>query len=1666
MNDEPVPAGQELDYLLSELEALAASRVDAHELPLFRPFLRHYYEMASLETLKLRSAEDLVDAAVAHLRLARLRQPGELLIEVRPPQDAAASGSRGFAIVRTVVDDMPFLYDSVGMTVRDAGVSIDWTVHPVVGLKRDGRGQLREATGAGGEAPAESLIHVECEALPRLEDYRALETRLREVLGELRQCVQDYPAMRQRLQDLVARVDTVPRGMDEDEFREAQAFLRWLDDGRFTFLGYSESRVVAVASQKAQRSTALAHGASAGASEIRSPALAHGASPAGGEAAFADAPEASLGLLRPGGRYEHTHEYIAPREELSKYATSKRLVVVSKGNVRSPLHHPEYFDVIAVKHFAEDGRVTGVSRFVGLFATDVYMSRVRETPLLRRKADYVMRRARLPEASHSGKNLREILHSLPRDELFQTSEPELFQLCMGIRALRDRHQLRVFMRRDRYGRHYAFLVYLPRERYSRELRDRIATELAELFKAGGVDRNVEFLRGGLARIHYIVRTEPGTTVALTAADVEQRLLAVTRSWRDQLREALARHPTRGVAEMATRFADAFPVSYTATVSADEAAVDVENLVRLSAAEPVLPRLTPGRGGAATLKLYSHGKPIPLSDVLPTLENFGLRVIWQDPTEVRPKEGEVLWVQAFAVSLAGVDPPTEAQRAAFEWAFLRTWHGELENDGLNRLVLRAGLEARQVVCLRMLCKYLIQTGLPYSQSYIEQLLAEHAHIARLLVRLFETRFDPTLDDKRRKIEELKLATELDDALDKVATLDGDRVLRTLLGVIRAALRTNYFQAGADGGAGASQKDLMSPALVHGTARKPYVSVKLDPKRVPELPAPLPMFEIFVYAPEVEGIHLRGGKVARGGIRWSDRKQDFRTEVLGLMKAQRVKNSIIVPVGAKGGFVVKRGDPGKRDEWLKLGVECYKTFVRGLLDLTDNRVGDAIVPPPNVVRYDEDDPYLVVAADKGTATFSDIANGLSAEYRFWLGDAFASGGSAGYDHKKMGITARGAWESVKRHFREMSWTDGAGAVRAGRDIQSEPLTVVGVGDMSGDVFGNGMLLSRQIRLIAAFDHRHIFLDPNPDPEASFAERERIFALPRSSWDDYHRDRISKGGGVFPRSAKAIKLSDEARKALDVRKATLTPSELMHAILKAPVDLLWNGGIGTYVKSQYQSHVDVGDRANDAIRVNGRELRCKVVGEGGNLGMTQLGRVEYALHGGRCNTDAIDNSGGVHSSDREVNIKIPLNQLLQEGKLTRDQRDPLLVRMTDDLARAVLYDSYVQSLAISLLEKDAAARFDEHANLIRVLERDGLLVRAVEFLPDDEGMSERRTRGRGLTRPELAILVSYTKISLFDAMLKSDVPDDPFFERDLLTYFPPELVKGYREPLTRHRLRREIIATILSNAVVNRMGIAFAHRFAEDHGLPRAEVIKAYAMAHEIFDADRYWLKIQALDGRIPAALQFKLFGRAIGLMKHATTWLINAKHAQRPIGSAIALFKQPLADIEALLPEALPPTYRGDWDKAVAAMEKDGTPAKLARQLGNTMVIGSGPDIVELAMERDVSLAEAAGVYFGIGDKLRILWLLSSIIGLQVQGMWQALARSNLRDDTYRLHRLIAARILRLPGKTPEERIEAWIKTNEARVKFGIQRLQELHVSTPVDFLVLAVGVRELRKLSQL
>ncbi|MGQ0700174.1 MAG: NAD-glutamate dehydrogenase [Panacagrimonas sp.] len=1557
-------------------------------------WLNAYYASASPEVLKSRPDALLRELALRHRDRFRQRPQAVDALRVEP-------GLTGGTIcVQTCMDDRPFLVDTTLMVLRDAGCIVDWMVHPVLRVERDAAGRLIGlASPESGQA--ESWIYLEFESALDTAGTSRLRDQLQARSDQLRLAVADYAAMRSRLHALVEELEHRPQGSDAREIDEAREFLRWLDADRFTFIACSESFTTLTSD---------------------------------GRARFQPLPAAGLGLARENGVLADTEALIAPREELDKYVESPRVVVVTKALQRAPIHHDEPLDVIGVKRFDVQGRVSGIVRLVGLFSAEAYQEAPWVIPLIRRKCQRVLDGSKLDPDSHSGKALREILGGFPRDELFQSSEDELLRTCMGILDLPDRQQLRLFMRRDRYGRFFSALVYLPRERYSRELRDRIGQELMRACGGQSLDRSVEFLRGGFARIHFQVRTPPGTVLETGVDEIEQGLLRATRPFREQLRAALIEQGAPDAAALAERFGEAFTPAYLERTSAAEAGADTLWLAGLDAAQPVHAALrlsdTPTR-----LKLFCWREPLALSDVLPVLQNFGIRSLRQDPEPVRPRAGELLWVQDFEIEI----PAGSSAAAARELETLlpQVLRGLAEDDGLNRLVLAAALKLRQIVVLRVLSRYVNQIGLPYGRADIERIVAGNAEVARRIAQQFELRFDPAIDAAKRRDIEIAGAQALDQALDQVAGLDADRVLRALVSVVRAGLRTNFWQRDADG----------NP--------KPWVSLKLDPSKVPELPRPRPLFEIWVCSPTVEGVHLRGGKVARGGLRWSDRSEDFRTEVLGLMKAQQVKNVVIVPVGAKGGFVTKNAPPpSDREAWMAYGIECYRSFLRGLLDITDNRVGDSIVAPLDVIRHDGDDPYLVVAADKGTATFSDIANGVAAEYDFWLGDAFASGGSVGYDHKKMGITARGAWESVKRHFRELK-----------TDIANEDFSVVGIGDMSGDVFGNGMLLSPHIRLIAAFDHRHIFLDPDPDPLRSFAERGRMFALPRSSWADYDTSLISAGGGVFPRSAKRVTVSPETARALGIEPGTLAPAELIRACLRAPVDLLWNGGIGTYVKASTQGHDQVRDRANDSVRVDGRELRARVVGEGGNLGFTQAGRIEYVLRGassggGRINTDAIDNSGGVHCSDREVNIKIALNEATAMGRLARADRDRLLADMTDDVARFVLRDNEVQSGAISLIESQAALRLDDHAALIRRLEREGRLDRALEGLPDDEELQERRSAGRGLARPEIAVLMAYAKMAMNEAALSSELPDDPYFLRALLDNFPPALVSAHRAALEKHRLRREIVATILSNAVVNRMGASFAHRLAEDHGVTLAEVLGAYAAAHELLDGNRYWLAIESLDGRLPASVQIRLMHVAADLIKHVSGWIVGARFGERlGVGDIVSRYAPAVAQIEALLPDLLPPRYREDYERHLAGLLGEQVPEELSRRLTATKALGGALDIADLAQAASVPLAAAAATYFEVGERLRMPWLLAAIVNLRVASPWQALARSRLREDAYLLHRSVASQAMAAGG------VEAWALANERRLKFSLGRLTEIQASGVQDYAGLTVAVRELYDLQR-
>jgi len=1031
-----------------------------------------------------------------------------------------------------------------------------------------------------------------------------------------------------------------------------------------------------------------------------------------------------------------------------------------------------------------------------------------------------------------------------------------------------------------------------------------------------------------------------------------------------------------------------------------------------------------------LRIVRMAEPVPISDVLPMLENFGLRVISERPYELLWPEGGTAWIQDFELEHRdGLIVDIPHVQDYFREAFSAAWSGALENDGFNRLVLVADLQARQIVVLRAYCRYLLQTGVPFSQAYMERTLAANAAIARNLVRLFQTRFDPQVArGARGERDAAGLIAQIRSGLDSVTSLDDDRILRAYLTLVQATLRTNFYQTAADG------------------QPQGYLSFKFDPAKIPDLPLPKPKFEIFVYSPRVEGVHLRMGDVARGGIRWSDRREDFRTEILGLMKAQNVKNTLIVPVGAKGGFVPKRLPSGTREEVQAEVVACYQTFIRGLLDLTDNIASGRIVPPPQLVRRDGDDPYLVVAADKGTATFSDIANAISADYGFWLGDAFASGGSAGYDHKKMGITARGGWECVKRHFREMDI-----------DTQKTDFTAIGIGDMSGDVFGNGMLLSRHIRLLAAFDHRHIFLDPEPDVAVSFAERARLFELPRSSWEDYDRSRLSRGGGVFLRSAKSIALTEAARALLGLSGASATPNEVIRAILTLPVDLLWNGGIGTYVKATDERNAEVGDRANDALRINGQQLLAKVVGEGGNLGLTQRGRIEYALARGRLNTDFIDNSAGVNTSDVEVNIKILLNPLVADGKLTRGERNRLLVRMTNEIAALVLRNNYLQSQAISTLELQGASRLPEYQHLIRSLEREGVLNRALEFLPSDDELSERRKSGVGLTRPELAILLAYSKIWLNNHLLASDVPEDPYLSAELVRYFPAPVQERFPRAIRQHRLRREIIATATTNSVINRMGPTFVPRVQGDTGAEPAQIARAYTAAREIFAMRAVWEQIEALDNKVRAQQQYEAAFQTSRLLRHVTYWLLTTRPGLQ-VDAAVTEFRNGVHQLESATPEVLTGAELARFEEGRKAYVEAGLPPLLAERIASLEALNAALDIVEVAARHRVAVVEAARVYFEVGTRIGCDWLQARIEKL-------AVARSGLRDAALRVHRRLAERVLEHTSRgSAPARVTAWIESGGKELGHWQRTVAEMRAAEAADFATLTVGVESVRKLA--
>jgi glutamate dehydrogenase len=1595
---------QREERIAAVLARAGTQPTQASEVPL--DTLSHeYFRQVDVEDLDERAPEDLLGALLSHWQFALQRQPGVAKVRVFSPSPGADGWGSRHTIVQMVNDDMPFLVDSVSMEIVRQGLTQHLVVHPIFAVQRDAKGVLQSVAPrhVAPDLPRESWMYIEVDRLVDPQQRATLCQGIERVLADVRAAVSDWPSMVARLKQAAEELASAPSGVDPAEAMESRAFLQWLGDDYFTLLGYRQHDLVGE----------------------------------GSELALQLVPGSGLGVLRE-GRAEQSASFAAlPVAARALARSPSPVLVVTKANTRSTIHRDGYTDYIGVKRYDAQGRVVGEHRFVGLFTSAAYSARSNEIPLLRRKVDAVAQRAGFSPDGHLAKALQHTLEIFPRDDLFQIQDEALYDTAMGILALGERHRLRLFLWQDPFDRFVSCLVFVPRESFSTQLRLKFQRILLQAFGGTHVDFDVLLSGTQLARIHFTVRVAPNPMPQVDRKDLERKLAAVARRWEDELRDALVE--TEGEAgglALDREWSQSFPIAYRERVPARAAVHDLRKMAALTPEEPLgLALYWPlgGPDGRLGLKVYRLGAPVVLSDSLPMLEQMGVRVLAEDNHRIERPEGAPVYLHDFTLEAspnAEIDP--QALARLFEDAFARVFRGEVDNDGFNRLVLLAALSAEDVVVLRAYARYLQQIGFSQSQATIAATLAKNPRIARMLVSLFRLRFDPQGHDAQGAAAQVNA---LEQALDKVSNLSEDRVLRQLLALVQATLRTNYWRTGV-GASGAPG------------ARRPFLSFKLDSHKVPGLPDPRPLYEIWVYSPRFEGIHLRGGKVARGGLRWSDRPDDFRTEVLGLVKAQMVKNTVIVPVGSKGGFVLKKAPPSTdREAFMKEGIACYQDYLRGLLDLTDNLVGGKPVSPPQVVRLDGDDPYLVVAADKGTATFSDFANAISAEYGHWMGDAFASGGSQGYDHKAMGITARGAWESVKRHFREL-----------GVDTQSADFTVAGVGDMSGDVFGNGMLLSRHIQLVAAFDHRHVFIDPTPDTAASFAERERLFQLPRSSWADYDGKLISAGGGVWARSEKSVPLSPQARAALGIEAEHLTPTELVTAILKAPVDLLYNGGIGTYVKAAGETHAEVGDRASDAVRINGGELRCKVVAEGGNLGFTQRGRIEAALSGVKLSTDAIDNSAGVDTSDHEVNIKILLGIAQGDGELTEKQRNTLLPQMTDQVAALVLRDNYFQTQALSIGGRLAVHQLDEQARFIRFLEKKGELDRAIEFLPSDEQLAERKAKGAGLTSPERAVLLAYSKMWLNDELIASDLPEDPWVATALERYFPTQLKEKFAAYIPRHPLKREIIATHVLNSMVNRVGPTFVHRLGEITGATPPQVVRAYLASREVFGLVPLWQQIEALDSTVPDEVQAEMVVALRALITRATTWFLRSRRLFEPTQQQVSRFAPAVQALRAAREGATvsAPERVARWTQA-------GVPAALASQVDGAENWFNALDIAEIAESGKKPLELTAQVHAGVGDRLGLDRMRQRIELLPADTYWQGLAKLALSDDVTGLQRSIAQEALGHGDGDAAPVLDRWDKGNRQALERAQRLLTELQETPGTDLAMLSVALRELRNL---
>ncbi|MEQ8313935.1 MAG: NAD-glutamate dehydrogenase [Gammaproteobacteria bacterium] len=1582
-----------------------------------REFARRYFASTAKSELAKLTDDEIFESAEDGWKFLQQRKVASPKISFVHRELSKDQQRQTGTSIYILLDDMPFVVDSVRLCLNREGVIVRNVNNAVLHVSRGdskskgkGRstGKFLELHKQGSESSnAEALSCIDCAHIPD-DQLENIEQALRLTLEHVATAVKDHIPMCKRAEAIrktLMQASDLP--VNDTDKSEALAFIDWLLDNHFTFLGYEAYKI---RNQKGDKVLELQDDSLLGVSTLKADIKKR--------VRLKDLPKGTANLIL--------------KKQLCNFAKSSNL---------SRVHRPAYYDYVLLKEFDSDGNVVVEHRFLGLYTSSVYFQSVQDIPIVRLKVKSVLEESGFAPNGHSIKDLLQVINVFPRDELFQITPAQLLETAVEITQIRETQICKLFMRKDSYGKFYSCLIYVPRDVFNTKVREDIQEFLEEQLRAKESEYDIYMSESTLVRLHLTIRVHEIEKLKLQVSELEEQLVELVKPWHEYFLDALlCEFHDKEADELYETYTEIYPESYKETYSGKEGVEDIACIEEVVSSRKLgLDLCVCGASEQPTLrfKIFNYENQLHLSDVAPILENLGLSIISEKAFSLSLPDGHRVWLHDFSVFSEQLEDELDAElKEMFEDAFQAIWEKRVDDDQFNALVITAGINWRDVALLRAYAAYLKQIKFGYGAPFVASTLAKHGQISRALVDYFYCLLDPEYSARKRK-QAATLEKSLVAEIDKVSNLSEDSVLRAYLNLMNATQRSNYFQQDEDGEA------------------KNYFSFKFLPEQITNMPLPKPKYEIFVYARSIEGVHLRGGKVARGGLRWSDRHEDYRTEVLGLVKAQQVKNSVIVPVGAKGGFVVK-GQSADREEAQKQGVACYKTFISGLLDITDNLVKGKLEPPKDVVRRDDDDPYLVVAADKGTATFSDTANGIAQEYNFWLGDGFASGGSNGYDHKQMGITARGAWVSVQRHFREL-----------GINVQKEDFSVVGIGDMSGDVFGNGMLLSRHICLKAAFNHLHIFIDPQPDAAASFKERQRLFRKPRSGWADYNSDLISSGGGVFERSQKSISITRAMQQAFDIEEDKLTPDELINRLLKSPVDLIWNGGIGTYVKASSESHADVGDKTNDSLRLDANELRCKVIGEGGNLGLTQKARIEFGLNGGISITDFVDNSAGVDCSDHEVNIKILLNELLNKGDLSESRRNKLLESMTDDVAALVLDNNYSQVQSIGLAWSQAELRHREFSDLTDFLEAQAGLNRKLEYLPSKEGFEERGAKAEYLTRPEIAVLTSYMKMHLKDSLADADYLQQDYFNRYLHQAFPEKLVKSYAEQMLGHQLRSRIVSTQLANQIVNVLGPSFVYRMVDSTASTVAEVVRAAVIVMDCFAIDKPWTAIEALDYRIPADVQAEMMSRLVRLVRRVTRWLLRNRRGQLDSEQAVSEFMQPVARFKGMLPDKLPAEFAQMFDDKMTSLKQHNVPEKLAKEICQADFLFPAISLVEVSKETDESLAKVVDIYYSLGEELQLNWLGRMINQLPVSSYWQALARETYLDDLSWQQRALTCNVVKFSRSKSStgSKINHWVDEHAGKIDRSNKMMHSLQAEPNPDYSMFSVALRELLTLAQ-